>query len=219
MIEAVIFDMGGVLAYDVWEHLLLNKEEGLVSIYDLDLTRVQKVGRELYDEFAHRKGQGEDGWKELEEEYWNRLTDRLHLSLAPSELIQLTDRFIRPVVGMIELLECLKARAVRLAICSNNTEFWFRRQADKLGLYRFFNAENIVLSSRIGVSKSSPNFEMFRAVVNRLGIDKRNCVFVDDRIGNIVQSIKFGLAGIIFPSHSEYGAEYLGLLLVQLGIL
>ena len=29
MIKAIIFDIGGVIAYDVWEHLLLDQEIGM----------------------------------------------------------------------------------------------------------------------------------------------------------------------------------------------
>lgn len=40
-IEAVIFDIGGVLAANIWESLLLDKETGVASICGLDANEVQ----------------------------------------------------------------------------------------------------------------------------------------------------------------------------------
>jgi hypothetical protein len=51
-VKAVIFDMGGVLARDVWEHLL---PEGIAPKYSLDdKNLVWKVGALLWEAFAYR---------------------------------------------------------------------------------------------------------------------------------------------------------------------
>jgi HAD superfamily hydrolase (TIGR01509 family) len=209
MIKAVIFDIGGVLAYDVWEYLLLDEKSGIVSICNLDMEQVQRVGQNLWEKFACRAAIGEDGWKELE----------FHLSMSVNDFIQLTGKFIRPVQGMAQLLDHLQSEGIDLAICSNGTEFWFKRQLDRLDLHRFFRATRVILSSRIGVLKSSPRFEMLQATVNALGIGKDFCIFVDDREENIQQALRFGLAGILFPSHSKCGAQYLEALLEKMGVL
>lgn len=218
MIKALIFDIGGVLAYDVWEHLLLDEENGIASICNLDMEQVQRAGQDLWEMFIYRTAIDENGWKGLEREYWNLFIERFHVSMSATDFIQLTDEFIRPVEGMIQLLECVLLEGVVLAICSNNTEFWARRQMDKLNLHRFFSPSRVILSSRIGVSKSSPRFEMFKAAVGALGVEKDSCVFVDDREENIQRALQFGLAGILFPSHSKYGGQYLESLLEKMGI-
>lgn len=218
MIKALVFDIGGVLAYDVWENLLLDKENGVAPTFGLNVDEVCRVGQELWDDFAHRAANTETGWRRLEKEYWNFIIDRLHLPKSVAYFIELTDKYIRPVEGMVPLLEHLQARGFSLAICSNNTEFWFRRQMDKLGLDMVFEPKHIILSSRIGVSKSSSHFEMFKAVVTALDVDKRDCILIDDRNEAILQALEFGLAGIIFPSHSQQGARYLQALLEKMGI-
>jgi FMN phosphatase YigB (HAD superfamily) len=212
MIEAVIFDVGGVLAYDVWEHLLLDETEGVASLWKLDRQQVESVGRALWGEFSIRPASEDYGWRELEKEYWREFLDRLRLEIPIEELINLSDSFIRPVDGMVDLIGELKEQ-FELAICSDNTEFWFQRQMDKLGLYRFFKPQSVVLSSRIGASKLSPGFEMFRAAVRSLGMAPSDCIMVDDRQGPIVQAIGFGLGAILFPSHAKEGAGYLRYLL------
>jgi FMN phosphatase YigB (HAD superfamily) len=216
MIEAVIFDVGGVLAYDVWEHLLLDETEGVASLWKLDRQQVESLGRALWAEFSIRPAVGDYGWRELEKEYWRAFVGRLHLRIPIEELIQLSESFIRPVEGMVELLSELQEE-FELAICSDNTEFWFERQMSKLGLHRFFNPRNVVLSCRTGIPKSSPGFEMFRAAVGALDTDKNNCVFVDDRAGSILRATTFGLGAILFPSHATYGACYLRFLLQRMG--
>ena len=43
MIKALVFDIGGVLAYDIWEYLL----PAIASQYNLDNSQVMKVGERL----------------------------------------------------------------------------------------------------------------------------------------------------------------------------
>ena len=212
-IKAIIFDIGGVLAYDVWEHLFLDSESGLVKVYQLNQERVRLVGQELWNKFAYNISLDENDWRELEKKYWDQFIDRIPIKTSLNDFIQLTNRFIRPVEGMIPLLEFLQSQGFDLAICSNNTDFWLRRQMEQLDLDRFFTPNKIVISTRIGVPKSSPEFEMFDAVIHALGKDKTQCILVDDRAENIEQAVKYGLAAILFPSHSKYGHLYLSALL------
>jgi len=214
MINSLIFDIGGVLAYDVWEHLLLDKGEGIVSIYKLDRQRVINAGDLLWKKFAHISS---SDWKQLEIEYWTEFNNLLGIEIPIDEITQITDKFIKPMSGMTKLLELLVAQNINLAICSNNTEFWFARQSQKLGLEKFVPPERIILSCRIGVSKSSSRFEMFDKAVHSLGVDKSECVFIDDRNESISYSVKYGLASILFPSNKN-GYEYLRLLLSSMKI-
>jgi HAD superfamily hydrolase (TIGR01509 family) len=110
---------------------------------------------------------------------------------------------------MVDLVGELHASGVGLAICSDNNEFWFHKQAARLGLCDYFAPDAVILSCRIGVPKSNPSYKMFLAVESALGIDRENCIFIDDRWPNIQRSLDFGLPGIWFPSHSAYGATYL----------
>ena len=127
-VHALIFDIGGVLAYDVWEHLLLDGESGVVSRYGLRQDVVRQIGKELWAEFAYQKPNDPNRWQDQEAEYWQTFVQRLRLLQPADAFINLTDQFIRPIPGMTELLDRLSARGIPMALCSNNTEFWFRRQ-------------------------------------------------------------------------------------------
>jgi HAD superfamily hydrolase (TIGR01509 family) len=219
MVQAVVFDIGGVLAHDVWEHLLLDPNRGIAAVFELNTDEVRQLGRELWDVFAHRAADHENTWEQLEIEYWSAFIERSQVPLTVGECILRTDEFITAIDGMQPLLLELRSREIAMAICSNNTEFWFRRQMDKLGLAEFFKERNIILSSRLGVSKSSPNFEMFHAVVASLKIDKEDCVLIDDRAKTIARAINFGMPAIMFPSESDRGAGYLRALFKTMSIL
>jgi putative hydrolase of the HAD superfamily len=205
-IKAAIFDIGGVLAHDVWENLLLDEKCGIASKYSLCKDKTERVGKLLWQLFAYQTEFQDHEWRELEMRYWELFiqyfTDQLK-EPVPDNFIELTDSFIRPVEGMIPLLEKLQSQGIDLAICSNNNEFWFRRQMDKLGLYRFFKPSKIILSCRIGVPKSSPKYEMLKAAVDALGVSVADCIFVDDRKRNVERAQDYGMTAFHFKDVRE----------------
>ena len=206
MVEGVIFDIGGVLADDVWEHLLpaRDKQGGIAEKYGLDKEQVHKVGELLWQAFAYRPESHENSWRELERQYWDLFIKFFWGKSAPEgvsidEFIEMTNRFINPVDAQVLcFLEELRLKGIRLGICSNNNEFWFRRQMDKLKLHRYFSPSKIILSCRIGVSKSSKRYEMFHAAVKAMGLPHSKCAFVDDREDNVKFAEDCGMKGIHF---------------------
>jgi FMN phosphatase YigB (HAD superfamily) len=218
VIKAIIFDIGGVLAEDVWEHLLLDDRVGIADCYHIDKLRARKIGEDLWKAYAFRGVSNGENWKSLEKEYWTAFIEKSEICANVADLVQMTDAFIRPVAGMFELLERLQSEKIDLAICSNNTEFWFNRQMERLGLQRFFCPEKIILSCRTGALKSSRRFEMFKAVIDKLRVDKKACLFIDDRVENVKRATDFGLTGILFPRHSDSRLNYLKLALEREGL-
>ncbi|MBN1874622.1 MAG: HAD family phosphatase [Anaerolineae bacterium] len=205
IIKAVIFDVGGVLTYDIWEHLLLDDEIGIASQYKLNRDNVEKVGKLLWEAFAYTQETRQNSWEILERKYWDLFIEFFWdkhppLNVSADKFIQMTNHFIKPVDGMISILERLQSKAVKLAICSNNNEFWFKRQMDTLQLYRFFNPSKIILSCRVGTPKSSPRFEMFYAAIDALGVAPSSCIFVDDREENTERAKQCGMEGIHFKN-------------------
>lgn len=213
--KSIIFDIGGVLAYDVWENLLIG-EGGVAKKYNLDKLMIEDTGKKLWEEFAYKSS---NNFKKLEREYWKRFINEVNFSIDIDELITLTDDFIKPVEGMSGLLNNIKEKETNLAICSNNNEFWFNRQSEKINLLDYFESKKIILSCRLGHSKLSENFELFKETVKALGVQKEECILVDDRIESIARANEYGMTGILFPSHSKFGARYLELLFKMMKIL
>ena len=126
MTQGVIFDIGGVLAHDVWEHLLLSVPNGVAFKYGLSPEAVKKVGDKLWKDFDKKKAMSPDDSISFEQEYWGKFKlefPQLSKSVTVESLIEMTDDFIQPVNSeeMNPVLARLKANGVSLAICSNQT--------------------------------------------------------------------------------------------------
>ncbi len=60
---------------------------------------------------------------------------------------------------------------------------------------------------------------MFHAAANALRLPAADCVFIDDRFGNILRAMACGMVGVYYPGESPLGVSYLSRLLTQMGIL
>jgi len=201
--RAVILDVGGVLAHDIWEPMF----DDLAARYRLDRKALRAAGRLLWETFAYVPETPANTWRDMERRYWELLLLICKVPLTVRSLIALTDRYVIPVEGMRPILEKLRARGTPLVICSNNNEIWWPRQAKKLQLKRFFAQERLVLSSRVGAPKASPRLEMFRAAVAAAGVPAASCFFVDDRRENIARARSFGIDAMLFRGPEHFAAE------------
>lgn len=206
--DALIFDMGGVLANDVWEPMFAV----LAERHGLESARVDEAGKLLWETFAYVGETPANQWRDMEVRYW-KLFLAIFRQQLPREgvsvesLIALTDDFIVPVEGMAPILEELQSRGKTLVLCSNANEFWYVRQMKKLRLDRFFPHERAILSSRIGAPKDSPRYEMFLAAVAAAGVPAARCFFVDDRKENIVRAKQYGIDATLFKSAADLSAD------------
>ena len=199
--------------FDVWEHLFLDENRGLTAIYDLPKEKLEVVGKELWEKFAYIRATPERSWQTIEKEYWADFLAKFESEFSgrqiPSieQLIEFSKKFIKPVnePDTLLLLERLAARKIALAICSNNNEFWFARQMEVSGFEKFFLPQNIMLSCRIGVSKSHPSGAMFKGILDMLGLPSEKTLFVDDRQSNVDKAREFGIHSVLFPSENVDG--------------
>jgi len=199
---AAVCDIGNVYARDLYENFATDERHGIPAMCP-GLTPVDcmAVCKRLWEKYAYLPAGPGKGWREMEREYWGEflrlVKGQFTARVNVDDFITMTDRFVLPVEGALALLEELRAANIRLAVCSNNTEFWFARQADKLDLHRFFSPATTILSCRVGAPKSSQRYEMFHAVSDALGVAPASCVFIDDRKGNVERARLFGMQTIL----------------------
>lgn len=217
-LRGLIFDIGGVLAWDIQEYLFSDETHGIPRVFGLEYQRTWPVASQLWRRYAYEQQPAMPDWRQLERQYWADFTGELGVSTSVEALIDLSKDFVKPVEGMQEQLDSLHRVGLHILICSTNTEFWFQRQRERLELDRYVAPDDVILSCRVGASKLSPNFELFRAVQSCLSLGQDNYVFVDDRIENIHQANDFGLTGIYFPTASPFGAPYIHRLLQHVGL-
>ena len=200
---AVILDVGGVLARDIWEPMF----EDFAIRYGLEREALHEAGRLLWETFAYVPEAPANSWRDMERRYWQLFLAICKVPLGVEALIEQTDRYVVPIEGMRAIVEQLHARGTPLVICSNNNEIWWPRQVDKLALDRFFAPERIILSSRIGAPKDSPRLEMFRAAVAAADVPPENCFFVDDRAPNVARARAYGIDAMLFRDPGHFEAE------------
>src|SRR3989344_1084220 len=199
--KAVIFDLGGIFVWDVWEHMYFD-ENGLVKKYNLQKEKAHDVGRSIYKKYAYNIAYAHADWRTTEIEYWNDFISafqrELPLNTVARDFVAITDSFIHAIneAEMQKILERLKEKGTKVAICSNQINFWHERANSKFNFEKFFQPERIFLSYKIGKSKSD-GFSMFEKAVQSLDVTEENCTFFDDREDNVSHAKQYGINGIL----------------------
>lgn len=211
MPKAVIFDVGGVLMYDVWEHLFFDDEGSIAALYGIDRERLEETGKVLFQEFAFLPATETKPWQALELLYWERFLELseedISSTVEPGDLIDLAQEFIQPVGHgeALSVLDALAAQNTVLSIASNNTEFWFHRQMAASGFSKYFTPERTLLSSRMGVSKADASGAMFTRAIKVSGVGASEILFVDDREENLARAAALGIETFLFPAEDAQG--------------
>ena len=121
----MLFDIGGILAADVWESLFLDCEKGIATKFGLNKDTTLRTAHQLWEKYSHANQNSTLDWQKQEINYWQEVSKELKIPYNYDYYCQLTDEFIVPFPGMKLLLRELYESGVTIAICSNNTEFWF----------------------------------------------------------------------------------------------
>ncbi len=174
MIQAVIFDMYGVVMRD---------PTGALAPYMAELLP-QSVFDELYVHWR-AAANGEFG----SHEFFRRLGFG---DAAAAERDYLDTLEID--AGFVPSAEKLRAQGLRLGLLSNDLGEWSAWLRRKYGLDRLFDA--VAVSGDEGVSK--PDERIFRIITERLGTAPELCAYVDDRIQFLETAQRLGMKTILF---------------------
>jgi HAD superfamily hydrolase (TIGR01509 family) len=215
MIKGLIFDIGGVLAYDVNEYIFA-PDGPIVTKYHLDPQKVTQLSAKLWQKYAHTTEDLEENWQQLEQDYWSEFKQATGLTVPTAEIIELLSPYFRPVQHMTQFLETLKNQNLDLLICSNNAEFFYQRQKESAGFGPYVEKRKIILSCHYGVHKDEETFIMFKALEKQMDFPKEQYLFIDDRKKNIDAALKFGLTPIFFPAEAPYGHTYIQRIITQI---
>lgn len=180
--KGVIFDLDGVIChtdeyhYKAWktiadelhipfDHEVNNKLRGVSRMESLAI--ILKEGRVTLGESQkeHLAGKKNDLYRRL--------------------LMEMSEKDLDPVV--METLQTLKGYGVKMAIGSSSKNATFI--LEKLGLAGFFDA--VVDGNCIHNSKPDP--EVFEKARVKLGLEKKDCVVVEDAFSGIEAAINAGM--------------------------
>lgn len=192
-IQAVIFDVGGVLvraqgreARRKWEARLGLPEMGLGRvIFGSDVSARALVGQasvpQVWRDVAARFGLDEEQMRQLESDFWSD-------EWVDAELAQFV-RGLRP--------------RYKTAILSNA---WPEARQALSFKFKLADAVDVmILSAEVGCAK--PDARIYRIAVEQLGVPLCDAVFVDDMADNVTAAQALGMRGVRFVSTAQAIAE------------
>src|SRR3954452_12758424 len=189
MIEAVIWDFGGVLTTSPFEAFTrYETERGLPA----DIIRRTNAANHLENAWA-RFERGE-----LELEGFDRLfaeeTRALGAEVRGSDVLPLLYGELRP--AMVEALRRVKARCKTGCITNNLPADAIRSTsgrtlyvAEVMALF-----DHVIESAKAGLRKPDPR--IYRMMVEALGVDPKRCVYLDDLGVNLKPAREMGMTTI-----------------------
>jgi HAD superfamily hydrolase (TIGR01509 family) len=173
MARWIVFDAMGVIFEEADD--ILN---GLVPF-------LQRRGFALDPETVHsiyrRASLGEISSRE----FWNRLGLGMQYPVLEQEYL---DTCLRLDPLFLPAAESLSEN-YSLALLSNDIAEWSARLRRRHGLDRIF--QTAVISSAAGIRKPDPG--IYRILLDRLQAKPEDCVFIDDRIPNLVVAKSLGI--------------------------
>jgi FMN phosphatase YigB (HAD superfamily) len=193
-IQAVVFDIGGVLMENIQEFYLPE----LAAEHGLDENQLLQIG--------YRHGAAWGLGQASEEDYWHGILADAGLppALLPA-LVARTDAYIRPIPETWAVVDALDPR-VRRGILSNTTWEWIRRIRAAVPLEERFDP--IVLSCDIGACKPDP--AVYHGLLDRLALPPTAVLFVDDRDDNLAAAAAAGIQGVLFTDPAGLRQELWG---------
>lgn len=99
---------------------------------------------------------------------------------------------------MEELLSDLKDMEFKLWIHSNYS-FWFEEVRKRLSLDRFFQGYSVSYQTAL----RKPELAAYQTTLSIIGLEAKNCIFIDDRAENIKAAKEVGLIAIQFTNVKE----------------
>lgn len=206
--SAVIFDFGGVITASPFEAFnRLEAERGLPA----DFVRRVNAADPHTNAWA-RFERAEIGPAEFDRAFAAESRALGH-ELGGAEVLAVLAGAIRP--EMVAALDRLRAAGYRLACITNNVPEaggrGMTRDSERAAAYEaiFARFEAVIESSKVGVRKPDPR--IYRMMCERLGLEARRCVYLDDLGINCKPAAALGMHAIKVTS----GVQALG----ELGVL
>src|SRR3954453_6576984 len=185
---AVLFDFGGVLTTSVWDSFAaFCRSEGLNPEAIKDLFRT--------DPEALRDLRGLETGELSESDFEATFGKRLGLQ-NPDGLIDSMFSGMSPVESMVEAVKRIRASELLTGLVSHS---WSTAHYDRRLLAELFDA--VVIPAEVGLHKPQP--EIYLLAAERLDVDPKECIFVDDLKENCDGAERVGMTPLRHRDHSQ----------------
>lgn len=201
VIDAVVFDLGGVLID--WDPRHLYR-----TLFDDDEIAMERFLTEVCSPAWNVQQDAGRSWSEAVETLTYRHPGHRELIAAYDE--RWSEMLGGAIEGTVEILDELRASGVRVAALSNWSAEKFPVARSRFEFLDWFEA--IVISGEVGVSK--PDERIYRHLLGRMGLDPGSTVFIDDSAANVAAAAELGMTALRFRDPPTLRAE-----LQDLGLL
>ena len=96
--------------------------------------------------------------------------------------------------GLMEFLNTIRDHGIKLACLSNDVAEWSVLLRKRHGLEAYF--DHWFISGDLGVRK--PDEGIYKIMIDQLGVEPGNCVFLDDRVHNLRAAKNLGMRVLLF---------------------
>ena len=190
MIDTIVFDMGQVLIR--WTGELLLEKYGL-NDEDKGLLLRELFGDVEWVMLDH----GTISFEEAAEAVCRRVPEHLH-GVVREVVTGWWHQPMRPIPGMADLVRELKGSGYGIYLLSN-ANLALRSYFPRIPGSECF--DGLMVSAEEKLLK--PNPEIFRALLERFGLESERCFFVDDSPANVEGAMSVGLSGCVFKGDTQ----------------
>ena len=167
MIEAVIFDMDGVIINSERDHYLANQK--LYKYLGISLDAVE------YDRFVGLSSK--IMWTEVREEFQLKQSVDELMGLAEKAIMEhFSNIELTATVGFMDLLDYINERSMKIAVASSSPLAMVNLVVDKLGIKDYFD----LLVSGDQVDQGKPYPDIFNRTAALLQSQPGNCMVIED---------------------------------------
>jgi putative hydrolase of the HAD superfamily len=206
-IDAVIFDVGGVLSTSPAPLMVRRAVAAgieLATFAALALGPLDSDGDHPY----HRAERGEISYDDMNTEITALAAAAGIHNMPPAPTGEELASFLEPVSVMIDFAREVRSNGTKVGILTNNIAEWGRWR-EKFQAHEL--ADVIVDSAAAGVRKPHPN--SYRMVLERLGdVSPSRALFLDDFVWNVEGARRVGLHAIHVTDHAVAISEARSLL-------
>ena len=105
--------------------------------------------------------------------------------------------------GFLDFIKAAREQ-YKLAIISNDSSRWSKYLREKFNINQYFDV--ISISGDLKIQK--PDERIFQLTVEKLGVNAEDCIYIDDRRGNLEAAQKLGMHAILLNSRNvSYAGE------------
>jgi putative hydrolase of the HAD superfamily len=181
--SALVLDFGGVLTTDLWDSVrACTRRAGLPEDTLLDLIRHDSAIHPLYVGLER----GDVSQTDFEASL------AAAAGISPDQLLARMCADLQPDSAMLTAVAALRSRGVRIGVLSNSWGSGYFSPYEGYDLDD--RADAIIYSDQVRLRKPEP--AIFEMMLERLGVDARDSVFIDDVPANLPPAEAMGITVI-----------------------